>query len=50
VRALADEVVVLREGKVIERGTAAEVFGAPRTDYTKALIAAAFNLETVGSL
>jgi len=50
VRALADEVVVLREGKVVERGTAAEVFGAPRTDYTKALIAAAFNLETVGSL
>src|SRR5476651_2052968 len=50
VRALADEVVVLRDGKVIERGTAAEVFGAPRTDYTKALIAAAFNLEPVGSL
>jgi microcin C transport system ATP-binding protein len=50
VRALADEVVVLRDGKVIERGTAAEVFGAPRTDYTKALIAAAFNLEAVGSL
>ena len=48
VRALADEVVVLRAGKVVERGPAAQVFGAPQTPYTKALIAAAFNLETVG--
>jgi microcin C transport system ATP-binding protein len=48
VRALADEVVVLRDGKVVERGPAAQVFSAPQTPYTKALIAAAFNLETVG--
>jgi microcin C transport system ATP-binding protein len=48
VRALADEVVVLRAGKVVERGPAAQVFGSPQTPYTKALIAAAFNLETVG--
>ncbi len=47
VRALADEVVVLRDGKVVERGPAAQVFSAPQTPYTKALIAAAFNLETV---
>jgi len=47
VRALADEVVVLRDGKVVERGPAAQVFGAPQTPYTKALIEAAFNLETV---
>ena len=47
VRALADEVVVLRAGQVVERGPAAEVFGAPQTPYTKALIAAAFNLETM---
>jgi microcin C transport system ATP-binding protein len=47
VRALADEVVVLRNGQVVERGPAAQVFGQPQTPYTKALIAAAFNLDTV---
>ena len=47
VRALADEVVVLRDGKVVERGPSEQVFGAPQTPYTKALIAAAFNLEAV---
>jgi microcin C transport system ATP-binding protein len=47
VRALADEVVVLRHGKVVERGPAQRVFSQPQTPYTKALIAAAFNLESV---
>ncbi|HZQ00995.1 MAG TPA: ABC transporter ATP-binding protein [Reyranella sp.] len=49
VRALADEVVVLRQGQVVERGPARQIFEAPQTPYTQALIAAAFNLETVGS-
>jgi microcin C transport system ATP-binding protein len=45
VRALANEVVVMRHGKVVEAGPAAEVMTAPRTDYTRALLAAAFDLE-----
>ncbi|MFP6749059.1 MAG: ABC transporter ATP-binding protein [Alphaproteobacteria bacterium] len=46
VRALADEVIVLRNGKVMEQGKADQIFDDPRTDYTKALMAAAFDLET----
>jgi len=45
VRALANEVVVMRQGKVVEAGSAENIFDAPQTDYTKALMAAAFHLE-----
>ncbi|CAH0339016.1 ABC transporter ATP-binding protein [Rhizobium sp. CECT 9324] len=47
VKALANEIIVMRAGKVVEKGPAAEVFAAPKADYTKALMAAAFNLEAV---
>jgi microcin C transport system ATP-binding protein len=46
VRALANEVIVMRNGKVVEHGTSRQIFEAPRTAYTKALMAAAFDIET----
>jgi microcin C transport system ATP-binding protein len=45
VRALADEVVVLKDGKVVEQGVALEIFDHPREAYTQALMAAAFELR-----
>jgi microcin C transport system ATP-binding protein len=46
VRALANHVIVMRNGVCVEEGPAQQIFKAPQTDYTRALIAAAFNLET----
>ena len=45
VRALSNHVIVMRNGKVVEEGPSERIFTAPETDYTKALLAAAFNLE-----
>jgi microcin C transport system ATP-binding protein len=42
VRALANEVVVMRLGKVVEHGPAERVFEAPQSEYTRTLMAAAF--------
>jgi microcin C transport system ATP-binding protein len=36
----------MKEGKVVEHGPAAELFKSPKSAYTRALFAAAFNLET----
>ena len=47
VRALANEVIVMRNGVVVERGPAEEIFDRPQTDYTKALMAAAFDIAAV---
>ncbi len=46
VRALANEVIVMRQGKVVEAGPSEQIFDAPKTDYTRALMAAAFRMET----
>ena len=46
VAALASRLVVMRYGKVVEEGPAAELFARPQSDYTRALLAAAFRLET----
>ena len=45
VRALAHRVVVLRDGKIVEQGTADEIFSHPREEYTKSLMQAAFDLD-----
>ncbi len=45
VRALAHRVMVMRRGRVVEEGPADELFLAPKQDYTRALMAAAFALE-----
>ena len=47
VRALSNEVIVMKDGKVVEQGPTARIFEAPREAYTRALLAAAFNLEAV---
>ncbi|MGB9066419.1 MAG: ABC transporter ATP-binding protein [Pseudolabrys sp.] len=46
VAALASRLLVLRYGKMVEEGAALELFKAPKTEYTRALLAAAFKLET----
>jgi microcin C transport system ATP-binding protein len=45
VRALAHEVVVMQNGDVVESGDSRSIFAAPRTEYTRTLLAAAFDLE-----
>ncbi len=46
IRAMADQVIVMRNGRVVEHGSADQIFERPQTDYTRALIAAAFHIET----
>ena len=45
VKALAAHVIVMRHGRVVEAGPAAQIFDSPSDDYTKALFAAAFRVE-----
>ncbi|MGH6943518.1 MAG: ATP-binding cassette domain-containing protein, partial [Geminicoccaceae bacterium] len=47
VRALSDDVIVMRDGKVMEQGPAQQIFDHPTHPYTQALMAAAFEIEAV---
>ncbi len=49
VRALANEVIVMRNGVIVERGTSQQIFANPKEDYTKALLAASLNLKPLSS-
>jgi microcin C transport system ATP-binding protein len=49
VRALANRVLVMQDGRVVEEGSAEDIFVRPKTDYTKALFAAAFGLEAAAT-
>ncbi|MFC1827814.1 ABC transporter ATP-binding protein, partial [Thermodesulfobacteriota bacterium] len=46
IRAMADEVAVMQNGKIVEAGPAADLFNNPQHSYTKSLFAAAFELKT----
>ena len=45
VRAMAHKVMVMKQGDVVEMGDGDKIFDAPETNYTKALMAAAFDLK-----
>ena len=47
VRALANHLLVMKNGQVVESGPARRVFATPQHPYTQALLAAALNLEAV---
>ena len=47
VRALASELIVMKDGLVVEQGPTYEIFNAPKHIYTKKLISAAFDIETL---
>jgi microcin C transport system ATP-binding protein len=47
VKALANELIVMRQGQVVEAGPAKDIFASPKEAYTKALLAAAFDIEAV---
>ena len=47
IRALANDVLVMKDGRMVESGPADDIFAAPKTDYTRALLAAAFDIATI---
>lgn len=49
VKALCDEVIVMKSGKVVEQGPAEQIFTAPKETYTQALLKAAFEVVSDSS-
>ncbi len=47
VRALSDNVVVMKDGVIVEHGSVQQIFDHPGEEYTRSLITAAFDLESV---
>jgi microcin C transport system ATP-binding protein len=45
IRAMSDEILVMRDGRVVEQGPTERIFEHPEQAYTRALMAAAFELE-----
>ncbi len=45
VRALSNHVIVMKDGVIVESGTSDQIFESPKTEYTRALISAAFDLS-----
>ena len=46
IRAMADEVAVMQNGRIVESGPSSELFTNPQHPYTRSLFSAAFNLST----
>ncbi|MCC5991344.1 MAG: ABC transporter ATP-binding protein [Rhodobacteraceae bacterium] len=49
VRALSHKVIVMKQGDVVEAGPIEQVFDAPQSDYTRQLLAAAFDITAIGA-
>ncbi|MFM8632047.1 MAG: hypothetical protein ACKODQ_11430, partial [Betaproteobacteria bacterium] len=49
IQAMAHRVMVMHQGKVIESGLTQQVLEQPKTDYTRALIRAAFATDKLGA-
>ena len=47
VQNLCTDVIVMKDGQVVEQGNADQIFDDPQAPYTQALLAAAFNLEAI---
>ena len=50
VRALANEVLVMKDGQVVEFGDVQQIFDSPRENYTRSLISAAFDMQISSTL